>query len=257
MSRERERVVLMAFSVICIGVTLVAIFREQPGAVDVGGTQLTRDNGAAQSAGPRPDPATQAPSGGTTVTSAPGAVPPLPRADMSQPPAEPVGVYKQGKVTLRGSVPSDAVGAGYVRRMASVIGESNIVQEMKVDPRVTQRAIRVDVDEQFRFPAGSVAFDPRFAGLVDLGSVALKAFPETVLIVTGHSDSSGDPLVNLSLSRQRAQVIVDYMISQGIPPARVVAVGAGSSDPVADNSTPAGREANRRIEASLDGFRPE
>jgi outer membrane protein OmpA-like peptidoglycan-associated protein len=181
----------------------------------------------------------------------------LPEADLEAPPQEPVGVYRQGKIILGGSVPSEQVAAGYLRRTAAVLGDDNIVMQMAVDPRVWGGQLTIDVDERFQFPSGSAAFDPRFGALLDLGAAALQLWPEATLVVTGHSDDVGDEAANLALSQARAQVVVDWMVENGLNPERVVARGAGELDPVATNETPEGRQANRRIEASMEGITPE
>ena len=66
--------------------------------------------------------------------------------------------------------------------------------------------------------------------------------------ITGHTDSSGDERWNVRLSLARAEAIADYLVRQGIAPERLIATGAGSSTPVADNTTRYGRGLNRRIE---------
>ena len=180
----------------------------------------------------------------------------LPEADPAAPPQEPAGVYSDGKVVLRGSVPDPELAAGYLERAASVLGEDNVTMEMTLDPRVQGESMTIDVQEQFRFPEGAVTFDPRFEALLDLGAAALQLLPEATLVVTGHTDDRGTDATNIALSQARAQVVVDWMIGKGIDPARVIARGAGESEPTADNATPEGREANRRIEAVLEGVRP-
>lgn len=191
-----------------------------------------------------------------TAATAPAMALDLDPADMDEPPQEPVGVYRQGTIILGGSVPNEEVAMGYVRKAAAVIGEENIIMHMAIDPRVTGESLRIDVDAQFRFGGGSLEFDPAFAGLLDLGAAALQLWPEATLVVTGHTDSIGDEGTNLALSRARAQVVVDWMVDNGLTADRVVARGVGETEPVATNDTPEGREANRRIEASMEGITP-
>ena len=100
------------------------------------------------------------------------------------------------------------------------------------------------------------AFDPQLQPLLDLGAAALRLLPETTLVVTGHTDDVGDEGTNLALSQARAQVVVDVLTEGGIAPERLEARGAGESQPIADNATPEGRDANRRIEAVLEGLTP-
>ncbi len=76
----------------------------------------------------------------------------------------------------------------------------------------------------------------------------LRKYPEVVIEVRGHSDSVGSYRKNMQLSQQRAESVRQYLISKGIESNRIRAVGFGSSSPIADNRTAAGRAQNRRIE---------
>lgn len=67
--------------------------------------------------------------------------------------------------------------------------------------------------------------------------------------ISGHTDSAGSQRANKKLSQQRADSVRDYLISQGVAPDRITAVGYGDEKPIASNDTPEGREKNRRIEA--------
>lgn len=75
-----------------------------------------------------------------------------------------------------------------------------------------------------------------------------NACRNAAITITGHTDSSGDERWNVQLSLARAKAIADYLVEQGIAPERLIATGAGSSSPVADNTTRYGRGLNRRIE---------
>lgn len=86
-----------------------------------------------------------------------------------------------------------------------------------------------------------------------LGSVALvlNEYKSTMIEVAGHTDSTGSDSYNQMLSQQRAQAVSNVLINQGIQPVRVDTVGYGESRPAASNSTPAGRQQNRRVELTL------
>jgi len=75
--------------------------------------------------------------------------------------------------------------------------------------------------------------------------------PQTVIAITGHTDASGDDTWNKRLSLARAQAVANHLADGGIDPQRLSVNGLGSSQPIADNSTPQGRGRNRRIEFSL------
>ena len=74
---------------------------------------------------------------------------------------------------------------------------------------------------------------------------------DITIVITGHSDASGDESWNRQLSRARAQAVADHIVQRGTDPQRLIVNGLGSSVPVADNSTAHGRELNRRIEFEL------
>lgn len=159
-------------------------------------------------------------------------------------------------MTLQGSVPSADLAEAYRQRVAGVIGEENVVVEMTLDPRVSGETLDIDVDEQFQFPEGSISYDEEFNSLLTLGAFALELLPETILVVAGHTDSQGDEATNQALSVARANLVRDFMVRGGVPSERIIARGAGEGEPIADNATPAGRQANRRIEARLEGVAP-
>lgn len=75
--------------------------------------------------------------------------------------------------------------------------------------------------------------------------------PQTVIAITGHTDASGDETWNKRLSLARAQAVANHLADGGVDPRRLSVNGLGSSQPIADNSTPRGRGRNRRIEFSL------
>ena len=181
----------------------------------------------------------------------------LPAADANRPPDPPVALYRQGKLFLEGSVPSESTAFGYAKKFSGILGAGNVYIDMKRDPRVAAGPLRVIVQEQYQFPTGSNALDPKYEGLLNLGIFALRQLPESKLVITGYTDSAGPADVNQSLSEQRARKIVaDFMVVRGIPADRIVALGRGPADPIADNSTPEGRQRNRRIEATLEGVTP-
>ncbi len=86
-----------------------------------------------------------------------------------------------------------------------------------------------------------------------LGSVTkvLKEFDQTVVEVAGHTDSTGSDAYNQQLSERRAQTVTDYFLSRNISAQRFITIGLGESMPIADNSTAAGRQLNRRVEITL------
>lgn len=203
-------------------------------------------------------PSTSAPSTATTAPEAGSGEPELtlPAADPTAPPQAPFGVFTGGKLYLRGSVPSVDIAQRYVRKATAILGAANVVVQATLDPRAPAGPARVIVEEQFTFPVDSTTYDPKFDRLLAVGAVALQKIPESTLVIVGHTDSSGSADYNQQLSLRRAQIIVDYMVSKGIPADRIKAIGRGEAEPIADNGTPEGRARNRRIEGILEGIMP-
>lgn len=78
---------------------------------------------------------------------------------------------------------------------------------------------------------------------------AMAAQPSLKLRIEGHTDSSGDPVKNLELSKRRAESVKNALVSQfKIPAGRLATEGYGQTKPLSPNDTPQGRANNRRVE---------
>ena len=80
---------------------------------------------------------------------------------------------------------------------------------------------------------------------------SLEKYPNTDLLIVGHTDAVGTSEYNQALSRRRATAAANYLASQGVSSARLQAVGRGETEPIATNDTEAGRQANRRVEIAI------
>jgi outer membrane protein OmpA-like peptidoglycan-associated protein len=81
----------------------------------------------------------------------------------------------------------------------------------------------------------------------------LLAYPDLKVQVEGYTDNVGSEAYNQTLSQQRADAVRDYLVSQGVQPGNVTSTGYGLTNPVADNSTAAGRAQNRRVNLVVSG----
>lgn len=80
----------------------------------------------------------------------------------------------------------------------------------------------------------------------------MNTYPNSTILVEGHTDAQGDPNNNLVLSKRRAQTVADWLIQTGnLTSERFQVIGAGASKPVATNDTKAGRSKNRRVTFNL------
>lgn len=88
----------------------------------------------------------------------------------------------------------------------------------------------------------------------EIGKVAsfMRQYPDTSVVIEGHTDSRGSADYNRKLSQQRANAVMQYLISEfSIDEQRVTALGKGEESPVADNETAQGRAQNRRVQAEI------
>jgi OOP family OmpA-OmpF porin len=80
----------------------------------------------------------------------------------------------------------------------------------------------------------------------------LKDNPHLHLTIEGHTDNTGTIPANQVLSENRAGAVMNYLLQAGIDATRLQAIGYGQQQPIADNTTPEGRAANRRVELKLN-----
>lgn len=105
---------------------------------------------------------------------------------------------------------------------------------------------------------GNVTFDSSKASVKDdfkkvLDSIAkvTAKYKKTKLEVVGYTDNTGKYDMNMSLSRDRASSVRDYLVFKGVAASRILTDGKGPENPVADNKSASGREQNRRVEISF------
>ena len=79
----------------------------------------------------------------------------------------------------------------------------------------------------------------------------MTQYPDSLIDVYGHTDSTGSDAYNQTLSESRARTVADYLSMRGVSAARVRSQGFGETMPVADNATDAGRAKNRRVEIKI------
>ena len=94
--------------------------------------------------------------------------------------------------------------------------------------------------------------EPAREALAKLSGIILN-YPSLQLTIEGHTDSVGSTEYNQALSEKRADAVRDYLVSEGVEASKLSAQGLGKYHPVADNSTPAGRQKNRRVEIIVSG----
>jgi outer membrane protein OmpA-like peptidoglycan-associated protein len=82
-------------------------------------------------------------------------------------------------------------------------------------------------------------------------AASLGKYPNTDLLIVGHTDAVGTSQYNQALSERRATAAANYLTAQGVSQERLRAVGRGETEPLAANDTEAGRQLNRRVEIAI------
>ena len=111
-----------------------------------------------------------------------------------------------------------------------------------------ENLLQLDIPSDISFRVNSAAILPNFQPILDRFAQTLVANPATTVQIIGHTDSTGNDAINNPLSVNRAASARDYLVARGVQVSRIMIDGRGSRDPIADNSTQAGRAQNRRVE---------
>jgi OmpA-OmpF porin, OOP family len=101
--------------------------------------------------------------------------------------------------------------------------------------------------DRLLFETGKSTLKPESAAQLANIAAILKAFPAVAAKIGGYTDNVGNPASNMKLSADRAKTVAGELVKMGIAGARLVPEGYGDQHPIGDNTTEAGRAANRRI----------
>ena len=120
-----------------------------------------------------------------------------------------------------------------------------------VSPTDGGKAIMVNLPDGVTFDVGSATLKSTFRSTLDQVAISLMEYPDSLIDVYGHTDSTGSDASNQRLSEMRASTVMNYLISRGVPAARLRSQGFGETMPVSDNGSTDGRQRNRRVEIKI------
>ncbi len=152
------------------------------------------------------------------------------------------------------------IGAGIGALAGGAVGaymdnqERKLRQELRATGvSVTRRGdnLILNMPGNVTFASNSANLSPGFYRVLDSVSSVLREYPRTTIDVAGHTDSTGGRDHNMRLSQARAVSVADYLRARGVAPMRFYVRGYGPDYPIADNSTAAGKQQNRRVELTL------
>ena len=146
-----------------------------------------------------------------------------------------------------GAAAGAAIGAAIGHRMDQQQKELQQIPGVEVTrPSEGEIAVQLTNDILFDFNSSDLRGESRNT-LRDLAD-NFRRYPDERIEVEGHTDNVGTPSYNQTLSERRAYSVKDYRVSSGVPSSRVSAAGYGETHPKSTNSTPEGRQLNRRVE---------
>ena len=144
------------------------------------------------------------------------------------------------------------LGAGIGAYMDKQQRELERIEGVAIE-RVDEQTLQVHFDSDILYAVDSAILsnDSKYA-LDDFAQV-MNDFPKTAIVVQGHTDSTGSEEHNEALSERRAKSVFNHLAAREVDTQRMVALGYGEGEPVADNATGQGRMLNRRVTILVKG----
>lgn len=153
------------------------------------------------------------------------------------------------------------IGAGAGALTGGSVGYYMDVQEAKLRSQLEGTGVSVTRDGDniilnmpgnITFPTDSAELNTSFHSVLDSVGLVLNEYEKTVIVIGGHTDSTGADSYNQQLSERRAVSVGQQLADQGVKSDRMVIIGFGEIRPIASNNTAEGRQANRRVELTLE-----
>jgi outer membrane protein OmpA-like peptidoglycan-associated protein len=156
--------------------------------------------------------------------------------------------------TARGAIIGAAVGGAAGALIGRQMDQQAATLEDELPGATVERVgegIQVTFDSGILFDFDSYVLRAEAReNLSNLGA-SLNRYPDSEVLIVGHTDSRGDDQYNQRLSENRSGAARNYLTQQGVDATRIRAVGMGETEPVASNDTDAGRQENRRVEVAI------
>lgn len=164
------------------------------------------------------------------------------------------GLLGGGRGTAAGAILGAAVGGGagalIGRKMDKQAAE---LQRDMANAKVERvgEGIKITFDSGILFDTNSSTLRPASQADISKLAATLQKYPDTNVLVEGHTDNTGTDAINQPLSERRAQSVASSLTAQNVASSRITTKGLGSADPVGDNATAEGKQANRRVEVAI------
>lgn len=161
---------------------------------------------------------------------------------------------------LLGNVAVGAIaGAAVGGTTGALIGKKMDKQAAELEAELGKNAaverigegIKVTFESGILFQTGKSTLSESSKDALTKFSKTLSDYPDTDVVIYGHTDNTGSDAINQPLSENRAAAVKDFLVSKGVAAKRITTQGLGSKSPVATNDTDAGRTQNRRVEVGI------
>lgn len=152
------------------------------------------------------------------------------------------------------------IGAGVGAASGAAVGGYMDIQARKLRQELTGTGVQVKqadgrvyliMPSNITFATDSAVFKPTFNKVLDSVAKVIAEYNKTSIQVTGYTDNTGSLAYNNTLSLKRADAVATYLKLRNVNASRISVAGMGPNNPIASNSTEAGREQNRRVEITL------
>lgn len=136
------------------------------------------------------------------------------------------------------------------QKESTVTYQESEVEQMKaqLEGLGDVKTLQFELSKDFRFEHGEAQLDGENHSFLDDVEELLTENPAWTLQIIGHTDNVGAKQDNYKLSVARAQVVADYLLSQGVSEEQVIVTGRGDTEPLAENDSEEGKAKNRRVQ---------
>jgi len=162
------------------------------------------------------------------------------------------------KATLLGMAAGAAIGGltgtgiGYMMDKQEQDMRNALAQSEAIAVQREGNVLALTFKSDFTFAVNSSTLRSGLYNELDRVAQILTAYPQTTILVAGHTDSTGSEEYNMTLSQKRADSVKNALVQRGVAAQRINAVGYGEGQPVGDNETEFGRQQNRRVEVRIN-----
>ena len=156
--------------------------------------------------------------------------------------------------TTTGAIAGAAVGGATGAAIGNYMDRQSREMEEDLEGAKVERVgegIKVTFDSGILFAVNSYQLSEQSKEEIAKLAEILQKYEDTNIMFAGHTDNTGSEEYNLELSEERAKAVAEYAAFTGVDASRMTITGYGESDPIADNSTVAGRAENRRVEVAI------